>query len=107
MAADHRHGPDDWIDVEVAYARPDRQWLIALRVQAGTTARAAVEQSGLLDDIPELDIDAAGVGIFAEPVSAETPLAPGDRVEVYRPLQIDPKAQRRHRARAQRHTQKR
>jgi len=102
MAADHPPGSGGWIDVEVAYALPERQWLIALRVPEGTPARTAVEQSGLLDDIPELDIDGSGLGIFAEPVSPDAALAQGDRVEVYRPLQVDPKAQRRNRARAQR-----
>lgn len=86
------------IAVEVVYALPDRQRLIALAVEAGCTARQAVRCSGIAVEFPGLDIEGATLGIFGRVVSDETRLAAGDRVEIYRPLLIDPKAVRRARA---------
>ena len=100
-AADSRHGPDR-MPVEVAYARPDSQRLIALVVARGPTAEEAIHASGILAECPEIDLAEQAVGIFSLPVGLDTVLSPGDRVEIYRPLQVDPKAQRRDRARAQR-----
>lgn len=81
--------------VEVAYALPERQWLIVLDVAEGTTAAAAVAQSGLLDQRPELAVAPLALGIFGLPVAAEHRLRVGDRVEIYRPLLADPKEVRR------------
>jgi putative ubiquitin-RnfH superfamily antitoxin RatB of RatAB toxin-antitoxin module len=86
------------IRVEVAYARPDRQWLIALTLPAGATLLDAVMQSGLPDEIPDLPALAGNVGIHGLPCPPTQPLADGDRVEIYRPLTIDPKDARRARA---------
>ncbi|WP_440995635.1 RnfH family protein [Arhodomonas sp. SL1] len=90
---------DDRIRVEVAYARPDRQALLALRVPRGTTAIEAVQASGVLERFPEIDLDRQGIGVFSQPVSPQRVLADGDRVEIYRPLKVDPKEMRRQRAR--------
>lgn len=91
-----------WIDVEVVYAERARQWLVPLRVAAGTTAMAAIEASGLRLRIPGLDVDPGAIGVFGRVVPPETPLRDGDRVEIYRPLVADPKAMRRARATATR-----
>ena len=90
------------ITVEVVYALPDDQRLITLEVPVRTTVREAIRRSGLLDDFPALDPAESGVGIFSQPVDLDAALSDGDRVEIYRPLQVDPKAQRRARARTQR-----
>jgi hypothetical protein len=90
------------IDIEVVYALPDEQALVALTVPAGTTAGQAVARSGLAERYPDMDPSTHGLGIFGRRVEADTPLSDGDRVEIYRPLQVDPKAQRRERARQQR-----
>lgn len=90
------------IRVEVAYARAERQRLVELHVPAGTTAQEAVDRAGLAADFPELASSDPDLGIFARPVTADTVLSDGDRVEIYRPLRVDPKAQRRERARRQR-----
>ncbi|TVO62310.1 RnfH family protein [Spiribacter vilamensis] len=90
------------ITVEVAYALPSDQRLISLDLPSGATAREAIQQSGLLAEFPGLDPAESGIGIFSQPVDLDTALNDGDRVEIYRPLQIDPKAQRRARARTQR-----
>jgi putative ubiquitin-RnfH superfamily antitoxin RatB of RatAB toxin-antitoxin module len=84
--------------IEVAYARPDWQFVVALQVPAGTTALQAVERSGLLARCPELTAQELKLGVFGKPVSAERVLAAGERVEIYRPLQADPKEVRRQRA---------
>ena len=89
------------IRVEVAYARADVQRLVPLAVAAGSTAREAVMRSGLLDEFPELADQDLDLGVFSRPVTPGTPLEHGDRVEIYRPLKVDPKEQRRRRARAQ------
>ena len=44
------------ISVEVAYARPDEQLVIPLKVESGTTLKSAIEQSGILQRFPEIDI---------------------------------------------------
>jgi uncharacterized protein len=93
------------IRVEVAYALPDRQKIIELMVPSGTTALEAVRQSGIAREFHGLDPEQADMGIFAKVLDGKTLPAPseyvleaGDRVEIYRPLQVDPKAARLQRA---------
>lgn len=86
------------IPVEVAYARPDEQLILELEVAPGTTAKQAVEQSGILERFPEIDLKENKLGIFGRLVKADTELRPHDRVEIYRPLIADPKEIRRQRA---------
>ena len=85
------------IDVEVAYAERDRQFLRRLTLAAGATIADAIVASGLE---AELGIDASSLatGIWSKPKPRDTPLADGDRVELYRPLLADPKEARRRRA---------
>jgi len=85
----------DSITVEVAYARPERQWLLPLSVPAGTTVRKAIEQSGILAQCPEIDLGQNRVGIFGREARLEQVLNAGERVEIYRPLLADPKDVRR------------
>lgn len=84
--------------VEVVYALRDRQVLLTLEVEEGTTARQAVERSGVLQRFPEIDLARAGLGIFGRVVAPDTRLRDGDRVEIYRSLIADPKDARRTRA---------
>lgn len=88
----------DSIRVEVAYARPEEQVVIALEVEKGTSVRDAVLRSGILERFPEIDLDASKIGIFGKLTKPDTALRPGDRVEIYRPLLADPKEVRRRRA---------
>lgn len=95
----------DLITVEVAYALPDRQTILEVLVEPGTTAFQAVERSGIVREYPELDIEKAKMGIFGQALGTkglkpprEHELQAGDRVEIYRPLQSDPKEVRRRRA---------
>jgi putative ubiquitin-RnfH superfamily antitoxin RatB of RatAB toxin-antitoxin module len=85
--------------VEVVFALPDRQRVVTLALpEAGLTAQAAVERSGLLDEFPELRDRALVLGIYGTVCAPDRPLRDRDRVEVYRPLRVDPRAQRRERA---------
>lgn len=84
--------------VEVAYAEPSAQVVVPLRVARGTTARDAVLASGLLARFPGIDLDRGGLGVFGVRVEPGHVLRDGDRVEIYRPLTVDPKEARRRRA---------
>jgi len=86
------------IHVQVCYALPDSSFLRALTVPAGTTIEQAVMQSGLLQAIPGIDLAINMVGIYGKRKPLDTVLHEHDRVEVYRPLQADPKEARRRRA---------
>ena len=86
------------INVEVAYALPDKQVIIPVNVDAGTTIGGAIVQSGIMSEFPELDIEHSQVGIFGKVAPMTKVLADGDRVEIYRPLKADPKEIRRKRA---------
>ena len=86
------------IEIEVACADPDKQMIVPLRVPVGTSAREAVRRSGLLEHFPGIDLNDADLGVFGNSVAPCAPLAQGDRVEIYRPLQVDPKKARRDRA---------
>ncbi|MCW8194709.1 RnfH family protein [Proteobacteria bacterium 005FR1] len=96
---------EEHIEVEVAYARPDKQKIIALAVAPGTTALEAAEMSGITKEFPEIDLATAKLGLFGKHFgtkgmkSAEAyVLQERDRVEIYRPLIADPKEVRRKRA---------
>lgn len=86
------------VRVQVCYALPDQSFLVALDLPAGSTLQQAVEASGMLQRWPGIDLDVAKFGIFGKLRPADTVLRDGDRVEVYRPLQADPKESRRRRA---------
>jgi putative ubiquitin-RnfH superfamily antitoxin RatB of RatAB toxin-antitoxin module len=92
------------VTVQVVLAMPEVQYQCELQVPAGTTARQAVLlalDAGLIAPTASIDINPSGapLGIFSERVEDDHPCAHGDRVEIYRPLQQDPKELRRQRAR--------
>lgn len=93
---------DATIGIEVAYATPERQTLLTLRVAAGCTVGQAIEASGIRDLHPDLRADPPAVGIFSRKVGLGDTLRDGDRVEIYRPLQADPRETRRRRAQRKR-----
>ena len=89
----------DRVHVEVAYADRDRQFLMALELPAGATVADAIVASGIERQL-SVDVDALSVGIWSRPVDRLTAVKDGDRIEIYRPLKIDPKEARRKRAKA-------
>ncbi len=86
--------------VEVAYARPDKQEIVEVEVPEGTTALEAVKRSAITELFPEIDPETNDMGIFGKVIKdpAAHQLRDGDRVELYRPLKIDPKQARLNRA---------
>jgi uncharacterized protein len=88
------------LQIEVAYAQPHQQVVIALTVPAGTGVREAIERSGILARFPEIDLEKNKMGIFGKLAKADTVLHDQDRLEIYRPLLADPKDVRRSRAAA-------
>lgn len=77
--------------IEVAYATPEQQIIIALDVPDNTTIATAIALSGL-------KVEAAAVGVFGKVCNLNDPVKTGDRIELYRPLAHDPKEARRQRA---------
>ena len=86
------------INVSVAYALPDRQYLFELQVAPGTTLEETIQLSGLLRQVPDIDLAQARVGIYGKLKTLETLVRERDRIEIYRPLIADPKDARRKRA---------
>jgi len=84
--------------VEVVYALPDKQSLVSLEVEEGTTIKEAIEASGVLDTYDQIDLTRDKVGIFSKFAKLDTVLRENDRVEIYRPLIADPKKVRKERA---------
>lgn len=91
---------DPMIQIEVAYALPEKQMIIPLTVKKGTTMYDAVVQSGIAAKFEGLDVEAVPMGVFgkAERKPKERVLEEGERVELYRPLIADPKEVRKKRA---------
>lgn len=90
------------IRVEVAYATPEVQAVEMVELGAGATVAQAIAASGLLTRFPDIDLARQAVGVFGSRARLGDALADGDRVEIYRPLQADPKDMRRRRARSTR-----
>jgi putative ubiquitin-RnfH superfamily antitoxin RatB of RatAB toxin-antitoxin module len=88
--------------VTVVYAQPGAQQVIEVDVDAGATVRQAIVASGLLAQAPELAQDELDVGVWNQRCSLDAVLRQGDRIEVYRPLRVDPKEARRIRAEVRR-----
>ena len=89
---------EEIMQVSVAYAGPSQQIWLSLDVPESSTVLQAIERSGILARCPGLDLRKNKVGIFGKITRLTTPLADGDRVEIYRPLIADPKELRRQRA---------
>ena len=91
----------DRLPVEIVLATPERQVLLAMEVDAGSSVADVIARSGIGTQFPDVDMDNMPVGIWGTPVSRDRPVGPGDRVELYRPLEIDPREARRQRASAE------
>lgn len=86
------------LKVQVCYALPGECFVADLALPAGATLAQAVRESGVLLRYPDIDPTTQKIGIFGKARPADTALRDGDRVEIYRPLQADPKETRRRRA---------
>lgn len=86
------------IRIEVVYARPGKQTVIALDCPFGTTISQAIRRSGILAEYPELAAQNHEVGVHGRKQVFEYRVSDRDRVEIYRPLQVTPTEARRLRA---------
>ena len=84
------------LTVEVVCALAPHQWLRAeVRLAAGATAVQALKASGLAARLPEGLLDRLTLGLWGRACAPDAPLCDGDRVELTRPLTVDPKEARR------------
>lgn len=88
----------DKIDIEVAYALPDKQLILYLSIDEDVTPREALKLSELKDHFSDLDLDTIDIGVFGKAIKNNYKLQQGDRIELYRPLIADPKEVRKKRA---------
>lgn len=86
--------------LEVVYALPDKQTLLAFTAPSDISIREAIKLSGILEKNPDIDLSDQQVGIFGKRILdvENYVLQDNDRIELYRPLQVDPKEARRRRA---------
>jgi putative ubiquitin-RnfH superfamily antitoxin RatB of RatAB toxin-antitoxin module len=84
--------------VTVIYAVPEEQHVVSLVLPAGCSVAEAVRRSGLLQRFPGIAGRPLQCAIFNRVVGNAEVLREGDRVEILRPLQVDPKEQRRREA---------
>ena len=86
------------IMVEVAYALPEEQVIISIKVPTIFNVQQAIEKSGIQKKFPGIDLSKNKVGIFGKKTTLDNTLNDRDRIEIYRPLILDPKEMRRKRA---------
>ncbi len=89
---------DNFLHIEVVYALPRTQIIKELIVPAGCTVGKAIQLSGIINQFPDIDLTKNKCGIFGKTVPLDTQLQSRDRIEIYRPLVINPKDARRIRA---------
>ncbi len=84
--------------IEVAFALPQKQMIIPIKVKIGTTAEEAIIASSIIKKFPEIDLKINQIGIFGKLTQLDHVMRERDRIEIYRPLIADPKEIRRQRA---------
>jgi uncharacterized protein len=89
---------DEQLQIYMCYATDQREFTHPMKVAPGTTIGEAIEQSGVLQAFPDINLATQPVGIYAKKKTLDTVLRERDRVEIYRPLVADPKDSRRRRA---------
>ena len=89
--------PDE-ILVEIAYALPEEQVIISIKVPSKSDVKQAIEKSGIQKKFPSIALSKNKVGIFGKKTTLDHVLKNRDRIEIYRPLILDPKEMRRKRA---------
>ncbi|BBB67029.1 hypothetical protein UNDYM_2776 [Undibacterium sp. YM2] len=90
--------------VQVCYAGLDRTSLLDVQVPLYATVLQVIQQSGIVQAHPEIDVSVLKVGVFGKLKALDSQLHAGDRIEIYRPLVADPMEARRRRAKKQAET---
>jgi len=86
------------INIEVVYGTPEKQLILEVLVDSNATVEQTIEISGMSQHFPEIDLSENKVGIWNRTCKLTDTLKDGDRIEIYRPLIVDPKEVRRMRA---------
>ncbi|BAE51423.1 RnfH family protein [Paramagnetospirillum magneticum] len=81
--------------IGVVYALPSRQSWLSIDVPEGTTVKEAIQKSGILNQFPEIDLETQKVGIFGKAAALDAVVEEGARIEIYRPITVDPKTVKR------------
>jgi putative ubiquitin-RnfH superfamily antitoxin RatB of RatAB toxin-antitoxin module len=89
---------DQQISLEVVYGTPEKQALLEVVVEQGTTVEQAILASGIVKRFPDINLDILKVGIWNRTCKLTDLPKKGDRIEIYSPLIADPKEARRRRA---------
>lgn len=88
------------IDVEVVFTTSERQVLLAMQVAGGATVADVIGQSRIDLEFPGIPVEEFEVGVWGRVVATDHVVRDGDRIEIYRPLRIDPREARRQLANA-------
>ena len=88
----------DEISVEVAFATPNKQRILATTVAKNSTVKQVINSSGILTQFPEIDLTKMSVGLFGKLCKLDRLIEQGERIEIYRPLLQHPMDARRNRA---------
>lgn len=85
----------EMLRVEVVYALPERQWVLSIELSPGATVLEALQAAQRAADLPDVVSEPPQLAVWGRPVGSEHRLGDGDRLEVLRPLKIDPRSARR------------
>ena len=83
------------VEVELVFALADRQVLRTLAVAAGTSVRDVIRISAIQTDFPNIEISELATGIWGREAALSQKIKAGDRIEIYRPLELEPREARR------------
>jgi putative ubiquitin-RnfH superfamily antitoxin RatB of RatAB toxin-antitoxin module len=86
------------MQVEVVFALAEKQVLQSVELSAGATVADAIDASTIAQQFPGVDLGELQTGMWGKPVERTREVRDGDRVELYRPLEMDPREARRLRA---------
>ena len=86
------------ICISIVYSAQERSVLeVAMQVEQGTTVRQAIQQSGIAEQIHDSLLQTLELGVWGKKAHSSHVVSEGDRIELYRPLKVDPKVARRER----------
>jgi putative ubiquitin-RnfH superfamily antitoxin RatB of RatAB toxin-antitoxin module len=88
---DDNNSAQENLSVSVTYADPENPLWLKVKVPAGSTVEDAIRASDLLTRYPDMDLPSFKIGIFGKTTELDSTLSDGDRVELYRPIMVDPK----------------
>ena len=83
------------MNISLVYADPNQPQWLQLEVAENSTLGEAIDYSGILNRCPAIDLSTHKTGIFGKLAKLDAPLRPGDRIEIYTPVIVDPKTVKR------------